>query len=172
MQTDRARQEEWKDESASRRMVLAVGNSLLKDDGVGIHVLRRLVTERRRPDVRYVDGGTLGFTLAPLIEETDMLVVLDAMRFGAPPGSIAVKVGPDLDRFVSRKRATAHEVNLRDLLDIVRMRGSLPPARALVGIEPESVEWGLDPTPTIASAIPAAADAVERLLDSLSGTRR
>ncbi|TXG87548.1 MAG: hydrogenase maturation protease [Thermomicrobiales bacterium] len=160
------------DRPASRRTVLAVGNFLLKDDGVGIHLLRRLISEKRRADVQYVDGGTLGFTLAPLIEETDLLVVLDAMRFGASPGTVAVKVGADLDRFVARKRVTAHEVNLRDLLDIARIRGSLPPARALVGIEPESVEWGLDPTATVASAIPAAVDAVEQLLDCWSGRRR
>jgi len=156
------------DRSGSRTTVLAVGNCLLKDDGVGIHLLRSLVAGRRRADVRYVDGGTLGFTLAPLIEETDRLVVLDAMRFGASPGSIAVKIGRELDRFVARKRATAHEVNLRDLLDIARLRGFLPPERALVGIEPESIEWGLELSRSVASAIPAAAVAVESLLDTWS----
>lgn len=171
MQTDRPHHE-WRDRTRSRRTVLAVGNFLLKDDGAGIHLLRLLISDKRRAGVQYVDGGTLGFTLAPLIEETDVLVVLDAMRFGAPPGTVTVKIGRDLDQFVARKRATAHEVNLRDLLDIARFRGALPPARALVGIEPESVEWGLDPTPTVASAIPAAVDAVERLLDSWSETRR
>lgn len=144
--------------------VLALGNSLLGDDGAGAHVLRVLRERRRHGDVRFIDGGTLGFSLAPLVEDSDCLIVLDAARMDAAPGSVGVLLGSVLDDFLARKGASAHEVGLRDLFDMARLRGRLPRLRALVGIEPAHVEWGLEPSAAVAAALEPAADEVERLL--------
>ena len=149
----------------SDALVLALGNSLLTDEGAGVHVLTRLRQCGERPGVEYVDGGTLGFTLAPMIEDARFLIVLDATRMALPAGSIGVYVDADLDTFIARRRATPHEVSLRDLLDMARLRDRLPPRRALVGIEPERLDWGLEPTPAVSRSLQTAANAVNRLLD-------
>lgn len=146
-------------------VVLALGNTLLTDEGAGAHVLALLRESGERPGVEYIDGGTLGFTLAPLIEDTHCLIVLDATRMARSAGTVGVYVDTDLDAFIARRRATAHEVSLRDLLDIARLRDRLPVRRALVGIEPECIEWGLEPTPAVRRSLQAAANTVNRLLD-------
>jgi Ni,Fe-hydrogenase maturation factor len=72
-----------------RILVLGIGNTLLSDEGVGIHLLNRLRERRlaRLYGVRWLDGGTLSFTLAPEIEDCDALLVLDAARLDAEPGT-------------------------------------------------------------------------------------
>ena len=70
-------------------LVLGIGNTLLSDEGLGIHLLNYLRSNYPEfPGVTYLDGGTLSFTLAPEIEDCDNLIVLDAAQLDAEPGSI------------------------------------------------------------------------------------
>lgn len=146
-------------------LVLGIGNILLSDEGVGIHVLNYLA--RTQPDlcgVRYLDGGTLSFTLAGDIQEADNLVVIDAAHTGEPPGTVTCLRGAQFDAFIGKAKLSAHEVGLADLIDIARLTESLPPHRALVGIEPLDLGWGEYPTPAVQDAIPIAANQVIGLL--------
>jgi hydrogenase maturation protease len=123
--------------------VLGIGNVLLTDDGAGVHAARRLaVVLRDRPDVRVIDGGTLSFTLAPLISDSDRLIVIDAAQLQAPPGTVRTFFGAQLDAFLGTAKLTVHEVSLLDLLDIARLTGTMPAQRALVTVQPKTVEWG------------------------------
>ncbi len=110
------------------------------------------------PAVTYLDGGTLSFTLAGPIAEHDNLIVVDAARFGEPAGTVRCLEGDDMDRYLTGNRASVHEVGLMDLFDISRLSGTFPQHRALIGIEPDSIDWGEFPTPEIASTIPAVAE--------------
>jgi hydrogenase maturation protease len=146
-------------------LVLGIGNILLSDEGVGIHVLNYLArTQPDLPGIRYLDGGTLSFTLAGDIQEADKLIVIDAIRNGKPPGTVFCLKGPQFDAFVGKARLSAHEVGLADLVDIARLTESLPLNRALVGIEPQELGWGESPTPVVQDAIPTAANQVIKLL--------
>jgi hydrogenase maturation protease len=57
-----------------------------------------------------------------------------------------------------------HEPSLSDLLDMARLTDSLPARRALVGIEPEIVDWGDCLTPSVEAAVPIAMRRVHELL--------
>ena len=110
----------------SKTLILGIGNTLLCDEGAGIHALQ--LFESRYPDAPglvYVDGGTLSFTLATYFEDCDHLVVFDAAELGAAAGSVAVLVGDAMDRFLGAARRSPHEVGLLDLFDIARLTGSL-----------------------------------------------
>lgn len=146
-------------------LVLGIGNLLLTDEGVGIHVVRYLARHYAvLPGIDYVDGGTLNFLLAPRIEKVDRLVVVDAANLGATPGAHRTLHGEDMDRFLQGSGRSAHEVGLLDLLAMARLAGRLPAQRALVGIQPASLEWGEGPSPAVARAIPHAAQEVVRLV--------
>ncbi|MDO9385367.1 MAG: hydrogenase maturation protease, partial [Thiobacillus sp.] len=74
-----------------KTLVLGIGNTLLTDEGVGIHVLQALAPELANwPDVTLLDGGTLSFTLAGPIEEADALIVVDAANIKSKPGEWAL----------------------------------------------------------------------------------
>jgi hydrogenase maturation protease len=148
-------------------VVLAIGNTLLSDEGAGIHVLNYLIPQTLKwSGVRFIDGGTLSFTLAVEIEDADNLIVLDAAKMGAEPGTVRCFADADFDNFIGQPRLSSHEVGLADLVDIARLTESLPSKRALVGIEPQTMDWGEQPSPAVCSAIPDAAQVVVDLLQT------
>jgi hydrogenase maturation protease len=151
--------------SANKPLILGIGNTLLSDEGVGVHMLDYL--HRHHPQlsgVQLLDGGTLSFTLAPYIETAGQLVVLDAAELLAPAGTVQVFSGDDMDRFAGRTKRSVHEVSLGDLLAIARLTGSLPAHRALVAIQPENVDWGSSLSSPVKQALPQAACEVLALL--------
>lgn len=145
--------------------MLGIGNPLMSDDGVGLRILEVLSSLAPAIDgVRYLDAGTLGFLLLPEIEDSDSLLLLDAARLGAEAGELRVFEGRAMDEFLAGNSAGAHDVNLRDMLDAARLTGGLPERRALVGVQPGKVDWGLSLSPAVESAVaPAAARAREIL---------
>jgi hydrogenase maturation protease len=153
-------------------LILGLGNILLSDEAVGIEVIRRLQSTTDRPDVRFLDGGTLGFTLAAPIAESKRLIVVDAARMGDPPGTVRVFEGDAMDRQLSGKAKSVHEISLADLIDMARLTDTLPRERALVGIEPAEIEWGDALTPVVEAAVPHAMDAIRTLVERWSAEPR
>ena len=145
-----------------KTLVLGIGNTLLTDEGVGIHVLQALAPELANwPDVTLLDGGTLSFTLAGPIEDADALIVVDAANIMSEPGEWALLKGEAMDAFLmGNRKSTVHEVGLTDLRAIAMLAGHWPENRAMLAIRPDVVDWGEFPTPSVAAAIPPACAAI------------
>ena len=149
-------------------LVLGIGNTLLSDEGVGVHVVHAMLNSpnRRRENVEYMDGGTLSFTLAVPIQSAEALIVIDAAQLNARPGTCRVFAGEDMDRFlISNRKSSVHEVGLTDLRAIAVLAGHWPERRALIGIQPKKLDWGEYPTDEVSAAIPAACKEVNALID-------
>lgn len=150
-----------------RSVVLGIGNVLLADDGAGIRAAEQL--SRRlagRADVQVLDGGTLSFTLLEYFGCAEELIVIDAARLGAAPGAVQSFESEAMDAFLadSARQRSVHEVGLLDLLSMARLREALPGRRALICIQAAEVGWGLELTPAVGAAVPAAVDEAEQLL--------
>lgn len=147
-------------------LILGIGNTLLSDEGIGVHVLQSLERQGGLPDdVTFMDGGTLSFTLAGPIEDCERLITIDAAELKQPAGSVRVFEGDDMDQHIAMGgKRSVHEVSLADVLGIVALAGLLPARRALVGIQPKYVDWGDAPTPEVGAAIPAACQEITRLI--------
>jgi len=144
--------------------VVGIGNSLLTDDGAGIHTLERFAKDNDDEGVCCLDGGTVGLALLDRLAGLNGLVALDAMKLGKEPGAVTVLVGKDMDSHLRNQHGSVHEVGLSDLMDALRLSGQLPDNRALIGIEPKDMDWGTEPTPTVAAAIPEAAALTHNLV--------
>ena len=143
---------------------MGVGNTLLQDDGVGIHVTEILrAADSDESLVTYIDGGTIGLALLPCIEDADALIIVDASDMNSPPGTIRVFRGAEIEEQMNDRKRSVHEVAVSDLLSASSLRGTCPERRALVAIQPFSTELGLEPTPDVLAAIPAACRAVTDL---------
>ncbi len=152
-------------------LVLGFGNILLGDDGAGIHVVERLREELGSDRHEFVDGGTLSFTLLPSVEATDSLLIIDAAELARHPGAVALYEGQAMDAFLmSSRRRTVHEVGIIDLLDMARLRGSLPTRRALICIQPGHIDWTETLTPTVVSGLTVAVGQARMLLDRWSAS--
>ena len=144
-------------------LVLGVGNLLLGDEGVGIHVVREVVdraassAQTLPPDTRVIDGGTLGLDLLPLLEESDRVVIVDAADLGREPGAIAVLRDDDLATSLA-SHVSVHQVGVADLLAAARLVGALPERVSLVAIQPARISPSLELSPAVAAVF---GDAVE-----------
>ncbi len=147
-------------------LVLGIGNTLLTDEGVGVHVVQALEPLLADfQDVTLLDGGTLSFTLAGSIEDADALIVVDAANIQSDPGAWQLLLGEDMDRFLMHNRkSTVHEVGLTDLRAIALLAGHWPERRAMLAIQPQIVDWGEYPTECVAAAIPPACGAIHDLI--------
>lgn len=145
-------------------LVMGIGNTLQQDDGIGIHVTDTLrAGQAADPNLDIIDGGTIGLSLLPEIEDADAVIIVDASEIGAKPGTIRVFRNQEIDRQISGKRRTVHEVALADLFSAAAIRGRSPEERVLVAIQPASTETGLEPTPDVKAAIPRACETITAL---------
>jgi hydrogenase maturation protease len=143
-------------------LILGMGNLLLCDEGVGVHVARALAQRDLPPNVAVVEGGTAFLDVLPDIEKADRILLVDAMEGGGAPGSV-YRVPFDQCRH-PEMLASLHGF---DLSRVLFMAGSnRAPEVTVFGVEPARIEWGTDLSPVIRKVLPA----VERaILNELHG---
>jgi len=147
-------------------LILGIGNTLLTDEGAGIHALNLFqATYPDAPNLTCLDGGTLSFTLASWIEDCAQLIVFDAAEFHQPVGTVRTLVGADMDSFLGASKRSAHEVGLLDLMDIARLAESLPEKRALIGVQAVEFGWGMQPCAAVQYALPNAVNEARVLIE-------
>jgi len=124
----------------SNVLVLGLGNTLLADDGAGVHVIRRLAADPATPAwLHAVDGGTMGFRLASLLRAARDVLIIDAAELQAPPGTIRLL---DAEAMAAQgRRTSAHEAGLADLLSLARLENLTPRHLAVLAIQPELITW-------------------------------
>jgi hydrogenase maturation protease len=149
-----------------KTLILGIGNLLLQDEGAGVHAIRMLADRAmQRDDIELMDGGTLSFSLAGAIEDAEQLIVIDAAQYDGAPGTTKVFLGEQMDEFIGgNRKLSVHEVSLIDLMMIARLAEQLPRRRALIGIQPQTIDWGETPSPPVAGAIRLACDQAMQLV--------
>jgi hydrogenase maturation protease len=146
-------------------LVLGIGNLLMNDEGVGIHVVNNLENESYT-GADLMDGGTGGFHLLGFIQSYSTVIIVDAALDDYPAGHIRVlhpKYAKDFPRQLS-----AHEIGLKDLLDAAFLLGSVPNIYLIAISIKDFQNMGMDLTPEVEMAIPNAVKEVKNLVDSLS----
>ena len=130
-------------DTAAGLLVLGLGNVLLGDDGVGPAAISRLRDAHDIPDGALVlDGGTLGLSLLPYLEDARTVILVDAVAADAPAGTLVRLEGADVGPAVAT-RLSPHQVGVADLLQGARWHDREPARLVLLGIVPESIELGV-----------------------------
>ncbi len=154
---------------SNRIVVLGIGNTLNRDEGVGVHAVRALeahLTPAPSPDgrssrqerglggeVEFLDGGTLGLNLLPIVEEASHLLILDAVDAKQAPGTVIELTGDEIPLF-SGIKLSQHQVTFQEVLGLAAVRGKLPPHLHLIGVQPADLAIGLELSPVVAGALP------------------
>lgn len=137
-------------------LILGLGNLLLCDEGVGVHVARALSQRELPPDVTVIEAGTAFLDVLPDIEKADRILLINAMEGGGAPGSVYRVpfdqcIHPDM-------LASLHGF---DLSRVLYMSGSdREPEVTVLGIEPARIEWGIELSPVLQRALPAIEEAI------------
>jgi len=148
----------------SRRILVAgIGNIFFGDDGFGVEVARRMACEPLPEGVKVADFGIRALHLAfALLDQPGLLLVVDAVQRGGPPGTIYV-VRPDPAAGAS-PIPDAHAMNLETVIAAVRSLGEEPPPILLVGCEPAFVGEQMRLTAAVERAIPHATALIWRII--------
>lgn len=136
-----------------KAVVLGIGNTILSDEGVGVRAAEALLERFDPPEnVEVIDGGTAGMELLEPLSNLDLLVVLDAVKRGQPPGSVVKLAGAEVPVFF-RSKLSPHQISICDVLASLEFIGDKPKDMVLIGVEPESLELGLELTPSVAARV-------------------
>ncbi|MHC4196763.1 MAG: HyaD/HybD family hydrogenase maturation endopeptidase [Planctomycetota bacterium] len=148
-------------------LILGVGNILLRDEGLGVRVVEKIISEHSLPDdVEALDGGTLGLTLLPYMEGREAVFIVDAIDSGERPGNIFRLEGDDIDEVYNSHKLSAHQIGLREVLSLLRFQGYLPRTVCLFGIQPQTVDIGLELSEPVSAGVD---ELIERLLEDVRG---
>ncbi len=140
--------------------LFGIGNILLSDDGVGVHVVHTLQNEYDFPEsVDLIDGGTKGLDLLPLFENRDKVMIIDAANFKKEPGTIDTVEGDKIPAFLSSK-LSVHQIGLPDMLFAAKLMEIMPPEICLIGIQPKSMETTTEMTDIVADKMGALINVV------------
>jgi len=137
---------------------------LLRDEGVGIHIIKGLEEEGyNKADL--MDGGTGGFHLLGFIQSYEIVIIIDASLDDFPAGNVRIlhpKYAKDFPRQLS-----AHEIGLKDLLDSAFLLGNMPQIYLIAISIKDFQEMGVELTPEVARAVPSAIESAKLLVESL-----
>jgi len=148
-------------------LVLGLGNVLLGDDGLGAAALACIEKEFRvPPGVRLEDGGTLGLSLLGLIADSDHVILVDAVRAEAPPGTLVRLSATDVSQAV-RDRLSPHQVGVADLLDAARHIDCYPATVTLLGLVPDAIDLAVCRSRAVREGLGGLVAAIVREVQSL-----
>ena len=145
-------------------LILGVGNLLMNDEGVGIHVIREL-EKTGVSGAELMDGGTAGFHLLGFIQSYDAIIFVDASLDHFPAGTVRV-LNPKFAKDFP-KQLSAHEIGLKDLIDSTFLLGNRPEFYLVAISVKDFQDMGLNLSSEVEAAIPGAAEKVRALVNTL-----
>jgi hydrogenase maturation protease len=107
--------------TTEKTLVLGLGNVLMGDEGIGVHVVRALELHTLPEGVECLDGGTGGFVLLEPLQSAGRIVLVDAAADGNPIGTVT-RTTPRFSRDYP-PTLTAHDIGVKDLLDVFYIQG-------------------------------------------------
>lgn len=147
-------------------LILGIGNLLMGDEGIGIHIAREFQANNKFKEyVEVVDGGTGGFHLLSYLQEYETVIIIDAAIGDKIAGSIEIikpKYSTDFPRTL-----TAHDIGLKDLIDAAEILGKLPEIILLIVYIDNLNSMSLDLSDNVKSSIPIAIDYLNRILNNV-----
>ena len=147
-----------------KTLIMGLGNVLLQDEGIGVHVLNELKKQTWPDNVDLLDGGTGGFVLLSLFQEYSKMIIIDATLNDKPEGSIDV-IRP---RFASDfpKSLSTHDLGLKDMVESAILLEKIPDITLItVSINPRQ-DMNMELSPALKKQIPAVIDTVHEVLNN------
>lgn len=143
-------------------LIAGLGNTIMGDEGVGVHVVRALAQRSLPENIECLDGGTGGFVLLEPFQNADRILLIDAAADGNPIGTVT-RTTPRFSKDYP-PTLTAHDIGVKDLLDAFYMSGSERDVILFaITIDPKQ-PISLDLSETI---LKSASVAEQRILDEL-----
>lgn len=145
--------------------VLGIGNTIFHDEGLGVHILP-LLEEKLAcfgGQVEIIEGATDGIRLLGPIEDTDQLIIIDAMNGGKEPGTVYRVESDDIPAYYGLKMSV-HQLGFHEVLMAAKIRERLPARMVMFGVQPQLLEFGIGLTEQVEAALPEVANRIAALV--------
>jgi hydrogenase maturation protease len=140
-----------------KTLILGIGNLLLCDEGVGVHVARALQRETLPMEVTTLEIGTGFLDAISAIEQADRILIVDAMKGDEEPGTVYRVPFEDCAR--PECIASLHGF---DLSRVIFLAGKdITPEVVVFGVEPARIDWDTELSPQVQRAVPFIVQAVK-----------
>ncbi|MGC8809203.1 MAG: carbamoyltransferase HypF [bacterium] len=151
---------------AKKIFVIGAGNLLLRDEGVGIHVIKELQKRELPAEVEIVDGGVGGLDLLHYFSQAEKVLLIDAAEMGLEPGAV-VRLDPaQVNLPLKEVQFSAHEISLAEVIELGRALTNNSLKIVIFGIQPKEISWGMELSPEVAAVIPQVITAVFQEINS------
>jgi len=150
-----------------KTVILGLGNILLKDEGIGVHVIKELEKKGLPQTLEIIDAGTSGLEIIPSIKDTDTLIIIDAIKTDKAPGTVYRLKPEDLPLDPNIKSLSLHQIGVLESLSIVKNLGKLPREVIIIGIEPKEISLGLELSQELKQKIPDIVNIILKEIHSL-----
>jgi hydrogenase maturation protease len=152
-------------ERLRRTAIVGVGNMLLRDEGIGVHLAQELSAKMPSDsEVQIIDGGTCP-DIFPSLGGVEHLIIVDAVKAGGEPGTI-YRFMPEEITNMGNALASAHHIDLIEGLTMMHLLGMKPRRTVIIGVEPQEIGWGLELSPSLQKVLPRLVNVV---LQEISG---
>lgn len=143
-------------------VVIGLGNPLMRDEGVGLRVVRELESRRDRfPGVDFIEAGASALGALHGMAGRRKAVFVDCAFMGEPAGTIR-RFKPEEARSIKRLAGfSLHEGDLMSSIELSRRLGECPETIAIYGIEPDAVKMGEELSTLLSERLPQYVAAVE-----------
>ena len=152
---------------SKKTVILGLGNILLKDEGIGVQVIKELNKEPLGENVEVIDAGVAGIDSLFSLKGTGKLIVIDAVKKGNKPGTLYRLGKEDLLSEMDNKELSLHQISLQQSLSLADKAKMLPKQVVLIGVEPKDIDWGLELSEDLTKKIPDIIDMVVKEIPSL-----
>jgi hydrogenase maturation protease len=145
--------------------VLGIGNVLWADEGFGVRAVEALHAAYSFPEaVELVDGGTQGLNLSTFVESARRLLVLDAIDFALPPGTVKILRDAEVPAW-SKAKLSPHQTGFNDILAMAQLRGCAPETITVIGVQPVDLsDFGGSLRDEVRARLPEAVELAAREL--------
>jgi len=122
--------------------VVGLGNTLRRDDGIGIKVLEALLNFHRKSGVDYLDFGVTSIDLLNKIKDYDTVLLIDGINAGdLRPGELVIFELSDMGHSVNEATVSTHELGLKDFFELYVKFGIMTKVY-VAGIQVQDVAHG------------------------------
>ncbi|MDD5223314.1 MAG: hydrogenase maturation protease [bacterium] len=140
-----------------KTLIIGVGNTIFQDEGVGMHAVHALEREKLPPGVLVIEAETSILDYLPQIQAAEKIVIIDALRTGAPPGTI-YRLTPEslpVDAALS-----LHAMGPLQVIQLAKQAGDFHAEVIIIGVEPKEMEMGMELTPEVKAQLPKITETV------------
>ena len=153
----------------SKPVVIGIGNILLSDEGAGIHTVRQFRKNDISKLVEIHEVGTSSFELLNVIEENSRVIIVDAVRMVEKPGTVKkIDLVIEDDFSLLPQFTSVHQLDLISTLKMAKGVIDLPKKIVLIGIEPASLDAGIELSKLVEAAIPKAISEIIKSIDKMN----